>query len=125
MFPLWGTRPLGIALPKERSSAATSFQHPSKPRSTTTSTGGRGQAYNRGKVNHLEAEAIQDAPDVVVGMFLFESHLAKVLFDTGDTHSFVSTSWVEAHNIPVEPMIPPLRVNLVGEKFSPIRCARI
>jgi hypothetical protein len=44
--------------------------------------GGRGQAYNRGKVNHLEVEAIQDAPDVAVGMFPVESYLAKVLFDT-------------------------------------------
>jgi hypothetical protein len=68
---------------------------------------GRGQAYNRGKVNHLEAEAIQDAPDVAVGMFPIESHPTKVLFDTGASHSFVSTSWVEAHNIPVEPMTPP------------------
>ena len=67
-------------------------------------------------MNHLEAEAIQDAPDVAVGMFSVESHPAKVLFDTSATHSFVSTSWVEAHNIPVEPMIPPLRVNLVGGK---------
>jgi hypothetical protein len=64
----------------------------------------------------LEAEAIQDALDVAVGMFPFESHLAKVLFDTGAMHSFVATSWVEAHNIPVEPMIPPLRVNPVGGK---------
>jgi hypothetical protein len=73
----------------------------------------------------LEAEAIQDAPDVAVGMFPIESHPAKVLFDTAPTHSFVSTSWIEAHNIPVEPMIPPPRVTSVGEKFSPIRCARI
>jgi hypothetical protein len=51
-------------------------------------------------------------------MFLVESHLAKVLFDTGATHSFVSTSWVEAHNIPIEPMIPPLRVNSVGGKVQ-------
>jgi hypothetical protein len=51
---------------------------------------------------------------VVVGMFLVESHPAKVLFDTGATHSFVSKSWVEAHNIPIEPTIPPLRVNSVG-----------
>jgi hypothetical protein len=43
-------------------------------------------------MNHLEAEAIQDAQDVPVGMFPVESHLAKVLFDTGATHSFVSTS---------------------------------
>jgi hypothetical protein len=68
-------------------------------------------------VNHLEAEAIQDAPDVTVGMFLVESYPAKVLFDSGATH-FFSTSWVEAHNIPVEPMIPPLRVNSVGGKVQ-------
>jgi hypothetical protein len=73
----------------------------------------------------LEAKAIQDAQDVAVDMFLVESYSAKVLFDTGATHSFVSTSCVEAHNIPVEPMFPPLRVNSVGKKFSPIRCVRI
>jgi hypothetical protein len=64
--------------------------------------GGRGQAYNHGKVNHLEDEAIQDAQDVAIGMFPVESYLAKVLFDTGAMHSFVSTFWVEAHNIPIE-----------------------
>jgi hypothetical protein len=69
-------------------------------------------------VNHLEAEAIQDAPDVAVGMFSVESHPAKVLFDTCSTHSFVSTSWVEAHNISVEPMISPLRVHSVGGKVQ-------
>jgi hypothetical protein len=69
-------------------------------------------------VNHLEAKAIQDAQDVAVGMFLVESYPAKVLFDTGATHSFVSTSWVQSHNIPIEPMIPPLRVNLVGGKVQ-------
>jgi hypothetical protein len=52
-------------------------------------TGVYGQAYNRGKVNHLEAEVIQEAQDVAVGMFLVESYPAKVLFDTGATHSFV------------------------------------
>jgi hypothetical protein len=67
-------------------------------------------------VNHLEAEAIQDAQDMAVSMFPVESHPAKVLSDTGATHSFVSTSWVEAHNIPIEPMIPPLRVKSVGGK---------
>jgi hypothetical protein len=69
-------------------------------------------------VNHLEAEAIQDAQDVAVGMFLVESYPAKVLFDTGVTHSFVSISWVESHNIPIESMIPPLRVNSVGGKVQ-------
>jgi hypothetical protein len=66
----------------------------------------------------LEAEAIQDASDVAVHMFPVKSHPAKVLFDTGATHSFISTSWVETHNIPVEPMIPPLRVNSVRGKVQ-------
>jgi hypothetical protein len=55
---------------------------------------------------------------VAVGMFPVKSHPAKVLFYIGATHSFVSTSWVEAHNIPIEPMIPPLRVNSVGGKVQ-------
>jgi hypothetical protein len=76
-------------------------------------------------VNHLETEAIQDAQDVAVGMFPVESFPAKVLFDTGATYSFVSASWVESHSIPIEPMIPPLRVNSVGEKFSSIGFVRI
>jgi hypothetical protein len=121
MFPLWRIRSLGGSLPKEGYSAAASFQHFSKIRSTTASTRRPWpglQGYNRGKVNHLEAKAIQDAQDVAVGIFPVESYPAKVLFDTGATHSFVYTSWVEAHNIPVEPMIPPLRVNSVGGKVQ-------
>jgi hypothetical protein len=69
-------------------------------------------------MNHLEAKAMHDALDMAVGMFPVESYPAKVLFDTGATHSFVYTSWVEAHNIPVEPMLPPLRVNSVGGKVQ-------
>jgi hypothetical protein len=53
---------------------------------------------------------------ISLSMFPVESHPAKELFNTSATHSFISTSWVEAHNIPVEPMIPPLRVNSVGGK---------
>jgi hypothetical protein len=98
---------------------------PTRKGAPQQASGGHGQAYNHGKVNHKEAEAIQDAPDVAVGMFLVDSHPAKVLFDTGAIDSFISRSWVEAHNIPMEPMIPPLRVNLVVEKFSQIICARI
>ena len=55
---------------------------------------------------------------MAVGMFLVESYPAKVLFDTGATHSFVSASWVESHNIPIQLMIPPLRVNSVGGKVQ-------
>jgi hypothetical protein len=57
-------------------------------------------------------------------MFSIEYHSANVLFDTGATHSFVTASWVESHNILVAPMYPPMRVSSVGgrtqtDRFCP------
>jgi hypothetical protein len=69
-----------------------------------------------GKVNHLEADTVQETPGVALGMFSVEYHSANVLFDTRATHSFVTASWVESHNIPVAPMYPPMRVSSVGGK---------
>jgi hypothetical protein len=77
MLLLWRTESLGEELSKESSLATVSSQFPSKTRSTAASTRSPGQTYNRGKVNHLEAEAIQDAQDVAVGMFLVESYQQK------------------------------------------------
>jgi hypothetical protein len=51
---------------------------------------------------------------VALGMFSVEYHSANVLFDTRATHSFVTTSWVESHNILVAPMYPPMRVSSIG-----------
>jgi hypothetical protein len=116
MLLLWRAKSLGEQLSQESSSAAANSQCLARQGASQQAPGVRGQAYNHGKVNHLEAEAIQDAQNMVVGMFPAESYLAKVLFDTGATHSFVSTPWVESHNIPIEPMILPLRVNSVGGK---------
>jgi hypothetical protein len=77
-----------------------------------------------GKVNHLEANTVQETPGVALGTFLVEYHSANVLFDTGATHSFVTASWVESYNILVAPMYPPMRVSLVGgrtqtDRFCP------
>jgi hypothetical protein len=92
--------------PKKAAQKPPAFNAPARQGAPQQAPRVLGQAYNRGKVNHLEAEAIQDAQDMAVGMFPVESYPAKVLFDTGATHYFVSTSWVESHNIPIEPMIP-------------------
>ncbi len=43
----------------------------------------------------MEAEAVLETPDMIVGMFPVDSHIAEVLFDTGATHSFITASWVE------------------------------
>jgi hypothetical protein len=43
----------------------------------------------------------QEAPDVVIGMFLVNDTSAVVLFDSGASHSFISTVYVGKHNLPL------------------------
>jgi hypothetical protein len=45
-----------------------------------------------GKVNHREADTVQETPGVALSTFSVEYHSANVLFDIGATHSFVTTS---------------------------------
>jgi hypothetical protein len=71
--------------PKKAAQQPPAVNVPARQGAPQQAPGGRGQAYNHGKVNHLEAEAIQDAQDMAVGMFQVESYPAKVLFDTGVT----------------------------------------
>jgi hypothetical protein len=72
--------------------------------------------YNHGRLNHLEAEAVLETPGMIVGTFPIESLLTKVLFDTGATHSFITTSWVEAHNLPITTMTTPIQIDSIGGK---------
>jgi hypothetical protein len=46
-------------------------------------------------------EEAQEAPDVIIGMFLINNTSAGVLFDFGATHSFISAAYVEKHNLPM------------------------
>jgi hypothetical protein len=46
-------------------------------------------------------EEAQEAPDVVIGMFFINDTSAVVLFDSGVLHSFISTAYVEKHNLPM------------------------
>jgi hypothetical protein len=47
-------------------------------------------------------------------MFPVDSHIAEVLFDTGATHSFITASWVEAHNLPITSMSTPIQIDSAG-----------
>jgi hypothetical protein len=46
-------------------------------------------------------EEAQEAPDVVIGMFLNNNTFAIVLFDFGALHSFISTAYIGKHNLPL------------------------
>jgi hypothetical protein len=49
----------------------------------------------------VTAEEAQHAQDVVLGMFLASSHPATVLFDSGASHSFISSTFVAKHHLPI------------------------
>jgi hypothetical protein len=59
------------------------------------------QNYARGRVNHVVVEEVQEAPDVVIVMFLVNDIFAVVLFDSGASHSFISAAYIGKHNLPL------------------------
>jgi hypothetical protein len=46
-------------------------------------------------------EQTQEALDVVIGMFFINNTFAVVLFDSRASLSFISTTYVEKHNLPI------------------------
>jgi hypothetical protein len=59
------------------------------------------QNYARGRVNHVVVEEAQEAPDVVISMFLINDTSTVVLFDSRASHSFISTAYIGKHNLPL------------------------
>jgi hypothetical protein len=57
------------------------------------------QNYVHRKVIHVAVEEAQEAPDVVISTFFINDLSAIVLFDSGASHSFISTAYVEKHNL--------------------------
>jgi hypothetical protein len=49
----------------------------------------------------VAVEETQEAPDVVIGMFLANDTSAVVLFDSGASHSFISAAYVGKHSLPL------------------------
>jgi hypothetical protein len=72
------------------------------------------QNYTYGKVNHMTTEEAEQAQDVVLGMFLASSHPATVLFDSGVSHSFISSSFVVKHQLPITIMKQTMLVSSPG-----------
>ncbi len=46
-------------------------------------------------------EEAQEAPDVIIGMFLVNDTSAVVLFNFRASHSFISDAYVGKHNLPL------------------------
>jgi hypothetical protein len=67
-----------------------------------------------GKVNHMTSDEAQQAQDVLLGMFLTSSHPATILFDSRAFYSFISSSFVAKHNLPIVTMKQTVLVSSLG-----------
>jgi hypothetical protein len=63
------------------------------------------------------SDEAQQVQDVVLGMFLASSHPATVLFDSGASHSFITSSFVAKHNLPIPNMKHTMLVSSPGGKM--------
>jgi hypothetical protein len=62
----------------------------------------------------VTTEEAQQTQNVVLGMFLASSHPAIVLFDSGALHSFISSSFVVRHQLPITIMKRTMLVSSPG-----------
>jgi hypothetical protein len=62
----------------------------------------------------VTTESVPDDADMVYGMFLVNSIPASVLFDSGASHSFITESFVEKHNLPKHPLKKMLHISSLG-----------
>jgi hypothetical protein len=74
----------------------------------------------------MTSEEAQQAPDVVQGMFLASSHPATILVISGASHSFISSSFVAKHSLPIATMKHTMLVSsLEGEMRTKHICPEV
>ena len=75
------------------------------------------QGVGSGRVNLISAEEAWEAPDVVLGTLLVNSHPATILFDSGASHSFVSQSFAAVGELLFAPLLVPLLIRSPGSEL--------
>jgi hypothetical protein len=84
------------------------------------------QSFGRARINHIDAQEAQGAQGVVLGEYLVNSALATVLFDSGASHSFISSSFVGKHRIPTVLLKTPLLTRTPGGDINcQLGCPRV
>jgi hypothetical protein len=63
-------------------------------------------SFEKAKVNHVYTEEAEDAPRVLLSEFLVKSFL--ILFDSGASHSFISSYFIKTYNIPTVALKRPI-----------------
>jgi hypothetical protein len=74
----------------------------------------------------MTSDEAQQAQDVVLCMFLASSHPATILFNSGASHVFITSSFVAKHNLPIANMKHTMLVSSpVGEMRTKLICPAV
>jgi hypothetical protein len=99
---------------------------PASKAPSTNSQLSKTQFHGKARVNHVDTQEAQQAPGVVLGEFLVEFIHAPVLFDSGASHSFIATSFVEKHGIPTTSLEIPLVTRTPGlDLLCHLKCSQV
>ena len=85
------------------------------------SSGKKLNPFNRGQVNHVNVEEVEEQSDAVIGKFLVKSFTALVLFDTGASHSYISRGFVEKYSLPTRILKTPMLVSSPEQSTWPVK----
>ena len=75
----------------------------------------------RGHVNCISAEEAQEDPNVVLDTLLVNCHPTSVLFDAGDSHSFISENYARLHNTAFCDMPSTMEISTPGSRWQTSR----
>ena len=84
-----------------------------------TSPPARANAH-QGRINYVTAEDAQNAPEVLMGTFLVNSVPAIMLFDSGASHSFVSSKFALSQHLEQTVLTSPMIIRAPGSNLRAI-----
>jgi hypothetical protein len=67
-------------------------------------TPGSGKGFSIARVNQVSADATAEGADIALGMFYINAFPTTILFDSGATHSFMSTGYANTNELPLQNM---------------------
>ena len=74
----------------------------------------------------MSAEAVAEAPEIMMGTFSINSISATVLFDSGASHTFISENFVRDHGISLVAMKNSMIINSPGGTLQAFcRCPQV
>jgi hypothetical protein len=80
------------------------------PMQNKQQTRGSGKGFSIARVNQVSADATAEGADIALGMFYINAIPATILFDSGATHSFMSTRYANTNELQLKNMKTPMLV---------------